>query len=139
MAFDEEAGIAYEGYNAELSRAFLILRYYTDLDLTPYDTPQGRYEICDIIASHGLWPRIMEIVGEDISGVNAIIRRLEEAARRNFERKYSLESLVENIAKAESLNSRLIDMLGALRASPSVKAGVTLAKRRDAEDANPAG
>lgn len=36
MAFDEEAGIAYEGYNAELSRAFLILRYYTDLDLTPY-------------------------------------------------------------------------------------------------------
>ena len=153
MAFDEEAGIAYEGYNAELSRAFLILRYYTDLDLTPYDTPQGRYEICDIIASHGLWPRIMEVVGEDISGVNAIVRRLEEAARRNFERKYSLdyrlvrllegllgtESLVENIAKAESLNSRLIDMLGALRASPSVKAGVTLAKRRDAEDTNPAG
>lgn len=49
------------------------------------------------------------------------------------------ESLVENIAKAESLNSRLNDMLGALRASPSVKAGVTLAKRRDAEDTNPAG
>lgn len=144
MVFDEETGIAYEGYNADFARAFLILRYYTDLDLTPYDTPQGWYEIYDVIASHGLWPRIMEIVDEDVADVDTIVCKLEGAAKRNFERKHSLdyrlgrmleglpgtESLAESIAKAEGLNSKLIDMLGALHSAPAVKAGVPLAMRK---------
>ena len=69
--------------------------------------------------------------------------KLESAARRNFERKHALdyqlgrtlegllgtEPLAESIARAEGLNSKLIDMLGALRSSPAVRAGVPLARK----------
>lgn len=142
MVFDEEAGIAYEGYNADLSRAILILRYYTDLDLTPYDTQQGRYEIYDILATHGLWPQILDIVEMDLADVEEIARKLETAARRSFERKHALdyrlgrtlegllgtEPLAESIARAEGLNSKLIDLLGAVQSAPAVP-GVSLAKK----------
>ena len=138
MVFDEESGIAYEGYNADLIRAFLILVHYTDLDLTDYDTPQGRYELYDMIASHGLWPEIMDIVDGDMADVDGICLKLQASARHNFERKRSLEyrfgkvfesllgteNLAETVAKAEGLNSKLIDMLGgALQKTQPVKAG----------------
>ena len=51
MVFDEAAGVAYESYNAELIRAFLILVHYTDLDLSAYDTPEGRYAAQDAVAA----------------------------------------------------------------------------------------
>ena len=109
MVCDEETGIAYAGYNAELTRAFLILRYYTDLELD--DTPQGRCAAYDAIASRGLWPKIMGIVEDDLADVDGIAYKLE------------------SIARAEGLNSKLIDMLGALRSSPAVRAGVPLARK----------
>ena len=59
MIFDEKVGIAFEGYNAELIRAFLILVHYTDLDTTPYDTGEDRQALYDILATHDMWPDIM--------------------------------------------------------------------------------
>lgn len=139
MVFDEESGIAYEGYNAELIRAFLILVHYTDLDLSQYDTPQGRYEAYDMIASHGLWEAISHIVAADMVAVDSICCRLQCSAQRVFEQKHSLEyrigkmfegllgteNLAETVAKAEGLNSKLIDMLGALRKTQPVSAGAS--------------
>lgn len=91
----------------------------------------------------------MEIVEDDLSYVDAISARLESSARRNFEQTHSLhyqvlktfqsllgtEDITETIAKAEGLNSKLIDMLGALQREQSnpVKAGgFQLAKKKDA-------
>lgn len=137
MVFDAENGIAYEGYNAELIRAFLILVHYTDLDLSQYDTPQGRYEAYDMIASHGLWETILKIVAADMVAVDSICYRLQYSAQRNFEHRHSLEyricklfegllgteNLTETVAKAEGLNSKLIDMLEALRKTKPMSAG----------------
>ena len=146
MIFDEKIGIAFEGYNAELIRAFLILVHYTDLDTAEYDTGEGRQNLYDILATHDMWPDILGIVDEDIGDVDNICMRLEASARHNFEHTHSLqfqvlktiqsilgtENVTETIAKAESLNSKLIDMLGALQreqTSPVKTGGLQLAKK----------
>ena len=149
MIFDEKKGIAVEGYNADLIHAFLVLVHYTDLDTSVFDTAQGRQELFDIIATHGLWESIMEIVEDDLEDVDCISARLETSARRSFEHEHSLhfqvlktfqsllgtEDVTETIAKAEGLNSKLIDMLGALQreqANPVKAGGLQLAKKVDA-------
>lgn len=149
MIFDEKKGIAFEGYNADLIHAFLVLVHYTDLDTSAFDTSEGRQELFDIIATHGLWESIMEIVEDDLEDVDCISARLETSARRSFEHEHSLhfqalktfqsllgtEDVTETIAKAEGLNSKLIDMLGALQreqANPVKAGGLQLAKKADA-------
>ena len=149
MIFDEKKGIAFEGYNADLIHAFLVLVHYTDLDTSAFDTAEGRQELFDIIATHGLWESIMEIVEDDLEDVDCISARLETSARRSFEHDHSLhfqalktfqsllgtEDVTETIAKAEGLNSKLIDMLGALQreqANPMKAGGLQLAKKADA-------
>lgn len=149
MIFDEKKGIAFEGYNADLIHAFLVLVHYTDLDTSAFDTTEGRQELFDIIATHGLWESIMEIVEDDLEDVDCISARLETSARRSFEHEHSLhfqalktfqsllgtEDVTETIAKAEGLNSKLIDMLGALQreqANPVKAGGLQLAKKADA-------
>ena len=149
MIFDEKKGIAFEGYNADLIHAFLVLVHYTDLDTSAFDTAQGRQELFDIIATHGLWEGIMEVVEDDLEDVDCISARLETSARRSFEHEQSLhfqvlktfqsllgtEDVTETIAKAEGLNSKLIDMLGALQreqANPVKAGGLQLAKKADA-------
>lgn len=149
MILDEKKGIAFEGYNADLIHAFLVLVHYTDLDTSAFDTAEGRQELFDIIATHGLWESIMEIVEDDLEDVDCISARLETSARRSFEHEHSLhfqalktfqsllgtEDVTETIAKAEGLNSKLIDMLGALQreqANPVKAGGLQLAKKVDA-------
>ena len=149
MIFDEKKGIAFEGYNADLIHAFLALVHYTDLDTSAFDTAEGRQELFDIIATHGLWESIMEIVEDDLEDVDCISARLETSARRSFEHEHSLHfqalktfqsllgtvDVTETIAKAEGLNSKLIDMLGALQreqANPVKAGGLQLAKKADA-------
>lgn len=142
--FDEEAGIAYEAYNAELIRAFLILKYYTDLELAEYDNPEGRCAVHDALASHGLWHEIMEIVDLDMDDVDVIAYKLGSSARRGFEEKHSLsrmlmktfgallgaEDLTQTVAKAEALNDKLIEMLAAVQKQPTANAGgLKLAKK----------
>lgn len=136
--FDEKLGLAFEGYNAELLRAFLILVHYTDLDISQYDNPQGRYDVYDAVASYGLWEQIMEIVDVDMADVDSIIHRLQRSAKANFERQHALsykvgqvfesllgtENLTETVAKAEGLNSALIDMLGALQKEKAAKPNI---------------
>ena len=135
LVFDEKLGLAFEGYNAELLRAFLILVHYTDLDIAQYDNPQGRYDVYDAIASHRLWEEIMDIVDSDMADVDDSAYKLERSAKENFERQHALsyklgqvfesllgtENLTETVAKAEGLNSALIDMLGALQKEKAAK------------------
>lgn len=144
LVFDEEAGIAYEAYNAELIRAFLILKYYTDLDFAEYDNLEERCAIHDALASHGLWREIMEIVDADMDDVDVIACKLGSSARRSFEEKHSLshmlmktfgallgtEDLTQTVAKAEALNGKLIDMLAAVQKQPTANTGgLKLAKK----------
>lgn len=145
MVFDEELGLAYEGYNAELLRAFLILVHYTDLELDEFDNADGRHDVYDAIASHSLWDKIMDIVDTDMADVDGICMRLEGSARKTFERRHSMEyrlgktfasllgteDLMETVAKAEGLNTKLVDVLDAMRDKKqhSEVGGVRFAKK----------
>ena len=123
MIFDEKIGIAFEGYNAELIRAFLILVHYTDLDTTQFDTGEGRQALYDILATHDMWPRNFEHT-----------HSLQYQVLKTIQSILGTEDVTETIAKAESLNSKLIDMLGALQreqASPLKTGGLPMAKRSD--------
>lgn len=150
MVFDEELGLAYEGYNAELIRAFLILAHYTDLDLTELDNPEGRYTAYDAIATHGLWDDILDYILVDMDDVHTICMRLANSAKQTYEHRHSLEyrmgktfgsllsteNLLETVAKAEGLNSKLIDMLGAVRKEQkhSEVGGIRFAKKEKEND-----
>ena len=89
----------------------------------------------------------MEIIKGDFDDVMDMYYRLSASAKRNFEAEHSLthrfgkvfesllgtENLTDTVAHAEQLNSRLIDMLGAMRKEqmPGNVAGLKLAKRAE--------
>ena len=136
--FDEKRGVAYTGYNADLIRAFLILVHYTDLNTAEYDTPEGHYTLYDIIATHDLWPAILKIVQDDMTLVDMISMQLSTSARHGFEREHSLEyqtsllgteDIAATIAKAEGLNTKLIELLGAVQKSPVPVSPLQFAKK----------
>ena len=98
----------------------------------------------DALASHGMWREIMDIVDADMDDVDVIAYKLGSSARRSFEEKHSLsrmvmktfgallgaEDLTQTIAKAETLNGKLIDMLGAVQKQPVANTGgLKLAKK----------
>ena len=79
----------------------------------------------------------MDIVDADMDDVDVIAYKLGSSARRSFEEKRSLsrmlmktfgallgtEDLTQTVAKAEALNSKLIDMLGAVQKQPVANTG----------------
>ena len=86
----------------------------------------------------------MDVVDLDMDDVDVIAYKLGSSARRSFEVKYSLsrmvmktfgallgtEDLTQTIAKAETLNGKLIDMLGAVQKQPVANTGgLKLAKK----------
>ena len=146
MVFDEELGIAYESYIAEIMRLFLILSRYSDLDLTVYDSPEGRYALYDLLSTYGILKELTDFVEEDMRIVDCMAFRMQNAARRKFEYEQSLiyklnrslgdllgaENLMESIAKAEGLNEKLIEMLGMAQEKKATEfGGLKLAKKQD--------
>lgn len=91
LIFDEERGRVAESYNRDLLWTMLMMRYYTDLDMTAYDTPDGRYALYDILQSHGALEKIMEWTEKDLWRAEEIYHRISYSATRNFEQKHSLE------------------------------------------------
>lgn len=124
----------------------LVLRYYTDLDVEPYEDADGRYALYDALESHGAWNEIWNMVSQDMSKVMDIYFFIMGAARETFAAKHSIghmvkqtlqsvlgtEDIATSFAKAQEINSSLIDMMGAFRREQSKKPGggiVNFAKR----------
>lgn len=73
--------MVYEGYNADLLETMFILKHYTDIDVTPFDTEEGRYVLYDILESNGVLDSILAHVREDFQKVKAIYARIREASK----------------------------------------------------------
>lgn len=89
----------------------------------------------------------MDIVERDFDDVMDMYYRLSVSAKRHFEAEHSLthragkvfesllgtENLTDTVAHAEQLNSKLIDMLGAMRKeqTPGNMTGLKLAKHTE--------
>lgn len=137
LVFDEESGLVYEGYNHNLAETMCMLRWYTDIELSPYEDADGRYVLYDILDSHGALTKIREIAEGDLDEALYIYYDLKNAAQRTFERKHSLnhllkqtlgsilgnEDITTTFAKAQEINGSLIDMLGAMKREKAKKPG----------------
>lgn len=85
----------------------------------------------------------MKIVEDDLSQVDMISMQLATSARHGFEREHSLEyqalktfqsllgteDIAATIAKAEGLNAKLIDLLGAVQKNPAPVSPLQFAKK----------
>lgn len=149
LIFDEKSGLVYEGYNRDVMRMMCMLRYYTNLDVEPYDTAEGHYLLYDMLAATGVLEQIIEITHDDMEHVQKIFELLKESAQRVFEHTHTLpfqiqqsfasvlngEDLSETLAKASTVNNQMVDMLGAFRreqmAKPSVGGNIVRFDKRD--------
>jgi len=127
LVFDEELGIVYEGYTYEAVLVMCMMRYYTDLDVSEYEDENGWNTLCDILESNALLDNLYDMLSYDLDTVLGIYEKIKTAATRTFEHKHSLgyragrafgsiltdEDITATLAKAEGVNSTMIDLLGA--------------------------
>lgn len=132
LIFDEARGRVTESYNRGLLWTMLMLRYYTDLDLQAYDTPDGRYALYDILQSNGALEKIREWTEKDLWQVEDIYHRICYSATRNFECEHSLEhkliamlgdlgngeSFAQAMEKAETLTKQVLDLRRSVEGAP---------------------
>lgn len=129
LVFDEDTGVVYEGYTYELVRVVLMMRYYTDFDMDLYEGEEGWYQLHDLLESHGVLDSLNEVLAPDMWEVEKIYRHIKDAAAATFEKEHSLahkvmksfgsllgtDDLMTSIAHAGTINSSMIEMLGALQ------------------------
>ncbi len=150
LVFDEDAGIVYEGYTYEVVLVVLMMKYYTDLDLSTFEGEEGWYQLYDLLESHGALDALYGMLAPDLGQVEKIYRHIKDAAAATFEKQHSLahkvmksfgsllgdEDLMTSVAKAEGINSRMIDMLAAFQQKPQTpgqmaRAGMIPFAKRD--------
>lgn len=145
---DEENGIVYNSYREEIELEYVIVKYYTNIDVSGATAE----EIYDYSNRSGLYERIDEIAGEDTIKTSDIGYRMSIAAGDVVRERGSLAYLVKNrlgylidpdktaemFARAEGLNEKMIDILGAAKERDAMKAaqkpnvipgGLSLAKK----------
>lgn len=125
--FDEELGLVYEAYTVELVLVICMLRYYTDLDMTEYESEEGWYTLYDILESHGILNHLLARLAPDLERVRAIYATIREASAKTFQHRHSLdylakksfgsllstEDITETIAKASDMNNTMVDLVDA--------------------------
>lgn len=145
---DEENGIVYNSYREEIELEYVIVKYYTNIDVSGATAE----EVYDYSNRSGLYERIDEIAGEDTIKTSDIGYRMSIAAGDVVRERGSLAYLVKNrlgylidpdktaemFARAEGLNEKMIDILGAAKERDAMKAaqkpnvipgGLSLAKK----------
>lgn len=135
LVFDEDAGLVYEGYTSELILVVLMVKYYTDLDVSAYEGEEGWYQLYDLLESHGVLDQLYLELAADLGLVKEVYRQIKKAATKTFEKKHSLdylmsksfgsllgtEDIMTSVAQAEGVNTRMIDLLEAFQQRESPK------------------
>lgn len=147
VIFDDKRGIAYDAVYADVARLFVITKYYTDIDVAPYNTPEGWYVLYDTLNDYG---NILYdyIVPTEVDELMSIYCQLKITTQRMFEREHALETAIQNmmggmlsggaqtdaIAEASNAIELMIDALGALhnQRMASMKGGlpISFAKKK---------
>jgi hypothetical protein len=113
-----------------LVEAWLIVKYYTNLELPENPEDEDYEKLFDYLLYNELARPLMEAVSGDYFGyVEGITHLLIEAAKTVHEKEHSLahkvdrafgflftgEDLTNQIAQAEGINEKLVDMFDAVR------------------------
>lgn len=123
--FDEDLGLVYEAYTAELVLVMCMMKYYTDLDMTEYEGEEGWYTLYDILESNGVLDHLYGYLAPDLEKVKAVYATLRESAAKTFQHKHSLdflakksfgsllstEDITQTIAQASDVNNTMVALL----------------------------
>lgn len=126
MTEDEEAGICYEKYVADMIETFFILKYYSDLELGDYEMEYAkkvydwftnnnhdRSELCEITGYRSdvepIVDRLKNGVKAHIAGMNSTQAQI----RKLIDSIYGNQGLIDELAKSTELNEEMISLLGA--------------------------
>lgn len=146
--FNEELGVCYDALNRDVTNAFVIVKYYTNLDVSEYDTQEGRYTLYDMLIDSGAYSKIIDAIQEDYQELLSVYEHMKEIYRTTFERKHSLAYMIQQamgglmtgsdqndvVTGAREVNAELIEALGALaktRAEKKPDANLLLFAKRE--------
>ena len=119
MQADEELGVCYDGYNAQMIEYYLVAKYYTDIDTEGIE-PSA---VCDFLCNSSSIDNIMGVVSDDFYFCRNMGYRIIEACKIRFETENGLARVVKNLLNTDvdtnneetrELIEKLIDMRGAL-------------------------
>lgn len=130
FVINEEDKVCYESYKRPLIETFLLTKYYTNVDVSEYESEEGYEKLYDYLTFNELYDPIMEACRVDYwRHVDEIAWRLKDAATTSYEKKNSFgykleqtfgflftgEDLTDQIAAAEDVNGKMIDMFKAVQ------------------------
>ena len=135
-------GITYKSYRYELTRMFLIVEYYTNIDTSDWDTEEGHANLFDYMTRYGdeLMSRYEKMCENeefkhDIEIVDSIYSDMSLALSFKYRHTSSLsykigkafesvlndQDIVKTLAQSREVSEKMIDMLGVFNTNNSDK------------------
>lgn len=125
--FDEERGICYRTPYEEAIGKYIMLKTYTDLDMTGYDNTDALCDLMDKIDAMPIdefekcvekdWYRLMDLADTIYYNVEAAFKKthsLEYRVKNSFGFLLDGKDLTETLAEAREINEQMIDHIGAM-------------------------
>ena len=130
FVIDAEGGVCYTSFKKNLLDKYLIAKYYTNIDVSDIEDDDGYMKLFDYLYYNELYDKIGQVIAADYFGcVSDMAWHLSGAAEQVYEKKNSLaykldqtfgflftgEDLTDQIAAAEGVNEKMVDMFKALQ------------------------
>lgn len=150
--FDETLGICYQMACRDVTTFFVLMKYYTDIDVEPFDSPKGWYALYDMLSANDMGDQLIAVAKDDIENLMVIARRMEQSSIAIFERENSLSYQIQQslqgllteagrdqtVREARAVNEFLVQTLGMAkeRKTPGAEkprvlgAGLSFAKKK---------
>ncbi len=126
---DEENGAVGMNFRQELLFPYLIVKYYTDIDLSEVQTEEDIQALYDWLKINPYYDLIRNIIScsfnrvmlmadaavEATKSIYAANTSLPYLLRKSFGSALGSEELSEAISKSDELNRTLVDMMGAVK------------------------
>ena len=133
---DEEKGIAYETYDIEALRLYMMLKWYTNIDVSEYDFDMGKLH--DLMKDYEL--AIINICGRDLDLAENMMLRytyktieiynqqnsLAQRIKTSFAGILTGEDLVSAIAESRTVNEELITLFSKVQKQDELNQNVVM-------------
>ena len=121
---DDDLGVCYEVLNYDLFYNYVIVKYYTNIDVEDIQDIDGFRKLYDYCDKNGfIGYDIDDFLNDDLCTINRMIVRYKHTIMSLYEEQHSLSNIVKkllgtdfdaNNAETRELIEKLIDMKGAL-------------------------
>lgn len=125
--FNEELGIAYDSPLSDAVEKYILLKYYTGIDMSAYAEYDGLCQMMDDIGEYPI-DDLGSVVQEDWRVLWDLCYQVRSSVEAAFEKEHSLahriqtsfgflfegKDLTQTLAEAREVNEQMIDHLGAI-------------------------